>query len=46
MGDLRKGLLFVSLLIMAAGIIVRRPVIWLFGIGGVLGAIFMPGLGA
>lgn len=44
MSDLRKGILFVSLIILAVGILLHRPAIWLTGIGGALGAVFMEGL--
>jgi len=44
MSDLRKGIFFVSLIILAAGILMRRPAVWLAGIGGALGAIFVEGL--
>lgn len=44
MSNLRKGVFFISLLILAAGILLRRPAIWLTGFGGVLGAIFVEGL--
>ena len=44
MSDLRKGIFFVSLIILAAGILLRKPVVWLTGLGGILGAIFTEGL--
>ena len=44
MSNLRKGIFFISLLFLAAGILLRRPAVWLAGIGGILGSIFMEGL--
>jgi hypothetical protein len=44
MSDLRKGIFFVGLIILATGILMRRPAIWLTGFAGILGAIFMEGL--
>lgn len=44
MSDLRKGIFFVGLIILAAGIVLRKPVIWLTGFAGVLGALYTEGL--
>lgn len=44
MSGLRKGIFVFSLLILAAGIFLRKPAVWLTGIGGILGAIFTEGL--
>ena len=44
MSDLRKGIFFVSLIILATGIVLRKPVVWLTGSAGILGALFVEGL--
>lgn len=44
MSGLRKGIFLVSIVILAVGILLRKPAVWLTGIGGALSSIFMEGL--
>lgn len=44
MSQTRQVILAVSILILVAGGLLRKPAIWLTGIGGILSAVFMEGI--